>query len=242
MEVVIPIPLLTEDYPQAAAQMDGLVKSAMKNHHSLDWAIDNLKPTSGPASSVPDSLRSLMLYYIYHDNFSMLEKPWYWKEFSPIDWFFSSGTGTYEEGWGRYAYINTGPGEDAAELWFYGYCTISWAATGDTLMDSTRAVWMFNNSREKGMLVSNLSKPAWFPILGVQPAVFHRDYKISAVQILVPVEYDCCEVYPEVSRRTDTLVVTTFVRNGYEYLISYSRYPYGENFDGFLGANLVFNP
>ncbi|TKJ43141.1 hypothetical protein CEE36_05165 [candidate division TA06 bacterium B3_TA06] len=243
MEIIIPIPLLTEEYPRAAAQLDKLVKDAMKNHHSLDWALDYLKPSLGPAASVPDSLRRMMLYYIYHDNFSRLNRPWCYKESIHIDWFFSAGTGTYDRGWVRYAYINTGPGEDAAELWFYGYCAIAWARTDNAIMDSARAVRMFNKAAEKNMLVSRLSKPIWSPILSVQPVGFHYDYKIPAVQLAVPVEYDCCEVYPEVFRRPDTLIVTVLVKNGYEYLFSYSNSDSkGDNFSNFLQEEIVFQP
>ncbi len=217
-EKIIPMPVLTQGYPRAAAQLDGLVEDAMGRRKSLDWAVDNLKPSSGPAAPLPDSVRREMLYYLYHDNFYKVEKPWnFGKEVFDV-LFFSGGTGTFEQGWVRYATIPVWTMEEG-KAYFSGYTGISWARTSDTVMDSTRAMRMFNNAVQKNVLISRLSDPAWFPILSMESCVFHERYEFPAFCMEVPLEYDCCEAYPDVYRKNDTLFLATFITDGYEYLI-----------------------
>lgn len=231
-DIIIPIPLLNEEYPQAAAQFDQLVKASVRNHHSLVWALDSLKPTSGAAASVPDSLRRMMLYYIYHDNFARLTRPWFF-DGGDIYLYFSDGTGTYEGGWVRYSFLNAAPSAHGfPELWHMGYCTIIWSKTSDTTVDSLDAQRMFNDALQKRMLVNPLSTPVWSTILSIDEDTFHEDYRIPAWDILIPVEYECCELYPEIYRKQDTLLVRSFITHGYEYLIAYPN-KYGKKFQPF---------
>ncbi|MBD3286190.1 hypothetical protein GF359_06655 [candidate division WOR-3 bacterium] len=193
----------------------------MKNHNSLDWALDSLKPSAGPAASVPDSLRGMMLYCLYHDNFVELKRPWFF-DGGDIYFYFSDGTGTYERGWVRYSFINAAPpAHYYPELWHMGNCIIKWKKTNDTTMDSLRAVRLFADARDKNILVSRLSKPTWSAVLSVKSDTFHLDYRFSSVDILVPVEYDCCQEYPEVFLKRGILVVKAFIAKGYEYLVAY---------------------
>jgi len=221
-EKIIPMPVLTEEYPRAAVQLDGLVENTMRSQKSLDWALDNLKPSSGPAASLPDSIRREMLYYLYHDNFYRIKKPWSFGDEIPTDFYFSGGTGTSDKGWFRYADIDCAAMEEA-KLWLGSYCTIYWARSNDTLMDSARAMRLFNHAIKEDMLVSRLSNPEWSPILSFEPCVYHEYYELPAYCIEIPVEYDCCEEYPNVYRRQDTMVVVTCIKDNYEYLISHSK-------------------
>ncbi|GAI69735.1 unnamed protein product, partial [marine sediment metagenome] len=41
---------------------------------SLEWALDFLKPTSGPAATLPDSLRREIIYYLYNNRLILLNK------------------------------------------------------------------------------------------------------------------------------------------------------------------------
>ena len=217
-EKIIPMPVLTEEYPRAAAQLDKLVENAMGRHRSLDWALDNLKPSSGPAASLPDSIRREMLYYLYHDNFCKVKKPWNFgnEMFSILH--FSGGSGTSEQGWVRYATIPVWTME-AGVAFFDGYTGISWARTSDTVMDSARTMRMFNDAVQKNVLVSRLSNPVWSSILSMDTCTFHERYELPAFCMEVLCEYDCCETYPEVYRKNDTLFLATFIANDYAYLI-----------------------
>jgi len=223
-EKIIPMPVLTEEHPRAAVQLDGLVEDAMRKRKSLDWALVNLKPSSGPAASLSDSVRRDMLYYLYHDNFFRVERPWNLGK-NNFSVFYSGGTGTLEQGWVRYASISVWT-MDAGVAFFDGYTGISWARTSDTVMDSTRTMRMFNDAVKKNVLMSRLSNPAWFPILSMDSCTFHERYELAAFCMEVRLEYDCCETYPEVYRRTDTLFLATFIANDYEYLV-FSSYGSG---------------
>lgn len=222
-EKIIPMPVLTEEYPRAAVQLDGLVEEAMRKRKSLDWALVNLKPSSGPAASLPDSVRREMLYYLYHDNFFRVERPWNLGK-NNFSVHFSGGTGTLEQGWVRYASISVWT-MDAGVAFFDGYTGISWARTSDTVMDSTRTMRMFNDAVQKNVLISRLSDPAWSTILSMDSCTFHERYELAAFCMEVPCEYDCCEEYPEVYRKTDTFFLATFIANDYEYLVFSSYGP-----------------
>lgn len=234
-EIIIPIPLLTEEYPRAAAQLDGFVRDSIKNNRSLEWALKYAKLSSGPTASVPDSLRRMMLYFIYHDNYARLKKPWFF-DGCDIYFYFSDCAGTYSKGWVRYTFLNAAPSAHGfPELWHMGDCTVVWSETGDTIMDSLRAVKMFDEAAQGFRLVGSLSRPTWHPFLSVKPGTFHWEYKIPTIQIVVPVEFDCCEEFPEVFRKQDTLLLQAFVRGGFEYLVSYPN-EYRESFKPFDSA------
>lgn len=218
---IIPMPVLTER-PQSTAELKELVVQAMSEQKSLDWALDSLKPATGPAASLADSVRREMLYVLYHDMLSQTKKPWSWGNETPTDLFFSGGVWTYEEGWGRYAHVYPVCLEEA-KMDFTGYFTALWNKTADTLMDSALAMGMLQRAVKGNMLVNRLSNPLWRPVMSFEPCVYHKRYKLPAFKIEIPVEYDCCNDYPEVFRRLDTMIVITCLKSGYEYLIAYSQ-------------------
>jgi hypothetical protein len=226
-EKIIPMPVLTEEHPRAAVELDGLVEDAMRKRKSLDWALVNLKPSTGPAASLPDSVRRCMLYYLYHDNFCKVEKPWDFGNNVLGDHYFSGGTGTLEQGWVRYVCVSVWTMDGLIPL-LDGYTGISWARTSDTVMDSTRTMRMFNDAVQKNVLMSRLSNPAWSSILSMDSCTFHERYELAAFCMEVRLEYDCCETYPDVYRKTDTLFLATFIVNDYEYLI-FSSVDFSEN-------------
>lgn len=83
------MPVMAE-HPAAYDQLRELVADTIKRR-SLEWALNYLKPRSGPAASLSDSLRRELLYYIYRDHLITTDRPWKFNS--------HGGTGTSQVGW-----------------------------------------------------------------------------------------------------------------------------------------------
>ena len=145
-------------YPDAATQLDSLILNVMKEYKNLDWTLDSLKPSLGPAADLPDSLHRQMIFYLYTDQLEALKKPLTIKYFrGKRALYIYDGTGTPDKGFLQIACL-TGVC-DGFE--YGGPLVVSWAATGDTVMDSVRALEAFNRAAEEGMLVRLADDPKW---------------------------------------------------------------------------------
>jgi hypothetical protein len=216
----IPAPVLGE-YPDAAAQLDSLIVDLRIDQKTLDWALDSLRPSNGPVSQLSDELRRVIIYYLYVDQLEALDKPLRVKYLcGKRDLFICGGAGTPEKGFLELACL-TGVC-DGFE--YGGPLVVSWAATTDTVMGSTRAFEVFNRAAKQGIFVSLFDNPKWSkPSSVVRCAA--PFYGRPAYRIRAGVEYDH-ESHDEANlgsivRRRDSYYVFAFVKGGYEYLVAF---------------------
>ena len=213
---IIPMPFV-EKRPEAIAQLDSLIADLRKRQKSLDWAMDSLKPGSGPASLLPDSLRRWMIYYLYSDQLKLLKKPVKIKYLcGKRDLYICNGGGTSTKGFLELACL-TGVC-DGFE--YGGPLVVSWVATEDTVMDSTRAVQMFNRARDEGQIVSPSTDPQWRPPSRVVRCAYPF-YGRPAYHIVATVEYETEFRVRQATRETFTFYIFVLEKGGYEYLISF---------------------
>lgn len=197
-------------YPRSVKQLDGIIANSMKWQKSLEWALDFLKPTSGPAATLPDSLRREIIYYLYNNRLILLKKPWKFTYDSPLSDRIHGGTGTNEVGWIRYADIF---GEEPI---LQDLTCVYWAPSDDSVMTSPRALMLFKDAKEEGVFASRSINPEWGEPLTVAPCtLFNR----PAVFIRVPLEFD--EVFWD-TRYPDTLNVFAFATRSYQYLVGFT--------------------
>lgn len=211
---IIHMPFL-EKRPEAVAQLDTLIADSRTRQKSLDWAMDSLKPGSGPASSLPDSLRRWMIYYLYSDQLKLLKKPVKIKYLcGKRHLYICNGGGTSTEGFLELACL-TGVC-DGFE--YGGPLIVSWAATQDTVMDSTRAFEVFNRAAELGILVSLFDNPKWSkPSSVVRCAA--PFYGRQAYRVRARVESDYKFEPGRKMRVNDSYYIFVLVKGGYEYLV-----------------------
>lgn len=206
-----------KEHPRAAAQLDSVIADSMKWQKSLDWPMDSLKPGSGPASLLPDSLRRWMIYYLYSDQLKLLKKPVKIKYLcGKRHLYICNGGGTSTEGFLELACL-TGV---CGGFEYGGPLIVSWAATQDTVMDSTRAVQMFRKACEKGVIVSPSTDPQWRPPSSVVRCAYPF-YGRPAYHLVATVEYETEFRVRKPARKTHTFYIFVLEKGGYEYLISF---------------------
>jgi len=213
----LPMPVM-EAYPRAAAQLDGIVADSMKWGRSLEWALNYLKPRSGPAAALPDSVRREILYYIYRDRLIAMNRPWGFYSVDGCcmcDYFIHGGAGSSEVGWIRFVDILLS--EDPC---FYGFFTVAWALRGDVGLGPSHATRMIQNAMEEGKLLSYSVNPVWHYDMSLKPCTL---YNLPAYKAEIPVEYDFW-LYRIKEDLSDTLRIFILQKGGYEYLISMSRF------------------
>ena len=211
--------LVMAEHPAAYDQLRELVADTIKRR-SLEWALNYLKPRSGPAAALPDSVRRELLYYIYRDHLIAMDRPWKFNSYSGYtlsDFFIHGGTGTSQVGWIRFVDILLS--EDPC---FYGFFTVSWAPCRDCKMGPAHATRMILSAMEEGKLLSYSVNPVWKYDLSLEPCTLY-DGPVFKAQI--PVEYDFWW-YRIKESRSDTLQIFIFQNGDYEYLISMSRLGY----------------
>lgn len=213
---IIPMPFIKER-PEAAAQLDTLIADSRTRQKSLDWAMDSLKPGSGPASSLPDSLRRWMIYYLYSDQLKLIKKPVKIKYLcGKRHLYICNGGGTSTEGFLELACL-TGV---CGGFEYGGPLIVSWAATEDTVMDSTRAVQMFRKACEDGVIVSPSTDPQWRPLSRVVRCAAPF-YGRPAYHIVATVEYETEFRVRKPARKTHTFYIFVLEKGSYEYLIAF---------------------
>ena len=210
------MPFLAE-HPHATLEYDKLVAESMSAHKGLDWALDSLRSKLDPLLELPDSLRRKMIFYLYLDRLRSLKKPLTIKYFrGKRDFYIYDGTGTPDKGFLQVACL-TGVC-DGFE--YGGPLIVSWAATGDTVMDSTRAVQMFRKACEEGVIVSPSTDPQWRPLSRVVRCAYPF-YGRPAYHIVATVEYETEFRVRQATRETFTFYIFVLEKGGYEYLISF---------------------
>ncbi len=215
-EEIIRMPVL-DSYPDAATQLDSLIKKLREGQKSLDWALDSLRPGSGPAVNLPDWIRKMMIFYLYADQLKAMDKPlkirYYSVNRNP---FIVGGAGIPEKGYISLACL-TAVGEGYE---YGGPLVVAWAATQDTVMGSTRAIEAFNRAVGEGILVSLFDNHKWSkPSSVVRCAA--PFYGRPAYRIRARVTYDY-KFEPERQMRvSDSYYVFVLVKGGYEYLVAF---------------------
>jgi hypothetical protein len=213
---IIPMPFV-ENRPEAVAQLDSLIADCRTEQKSLDGAMDSLKPDSGLASLLPDSLRRWMIYYLYSDQLKRIEKPVKIRYLcGKRDLYICNGSGTLSEGFLELSCL-TGVCEGFE---YGGPLIVSWAATEDTVMDSTRAVQMFDRARDQGQIVSSSTDPKWRPPSRVVRCAAPF-YGRPAYHLVATVEYETEFRVRQATRETLTFYIFVLEKGGYEYLIAF---------------------
>lgn len=209
------MPFLAE-HPHATLEYDKLVAESMSAHKDLDWALDSLRSKLDPLLELPDSLRRKAIFYLYVGRLESLEKPLKIDQYTGRYLAIYDGTGTSSKGFLKLACL-TGVC-DGFE--YGGPLIVSWAATEDTVMDSTRAVQMFRKACEKGVIVSPSTDPQWRPPSRVVRCAYPF-YGRPAYHIVATVEYETEFRVRKPTREAHTFYIFVLEKGGYEYLISF---------------------
>jgi hypothetical protein len=209
------MPFLSE-HPHATLEYDKLVAESMSKNKSLDWALDSLRSELDSLLELSNPLRKKTIFYLYVDRLESLEKPLKIDQHTGRYLAIDDGTGTSEKGFIRMACLT---GVDGG-FEYGGPLLVSWAATGDTVMDSVRALEAFNLAAEEGMLVTLADDPKW----GKPSSLVHCAapfYGRPAYRIRARVTYDY-KFEPERQMRvSDSYYVFVLVKGGYEYLVAF---------------------
>ena len=211
------MPVMAE-HPAAYDQLRELAADTIK-WRSLEWALNYLKPRSGPAAALPDSLRRELLYYIYRDRLISLDRPWGFYTVDGccmIDFYIHGGAGSSGDGWIRFVNILL-----SEEPGFYGFFTVTWAPRGDRKLGPSHSTRMILSAMEEGKLLSYSVNPVWHYDYRLKPCSL---YNVPAFKAEIPVEYDyvMMQRFDGDSCLSDTLQVFVLEKGDYEYLISMS--------------------
>jgi len=209
------MPFLAE-HPHATLEYDKLVAESMSAHKELDWALDSLRSKLDPLLELPDSLRRKAIFYLYVDRLESLEKPLKIDQYTGRYLAIYDGTGTSSKGFLQVACL-TGVC-DGFE--YGGPLVVSWAATQDTVMDSTRAVQMFRKACEEGVIVSPSTDPKWSSPSRVVRCAYPF-YGRPAYHIVATVEYETEFRVRKPARETHTFYIFVLEKGGYEYLVAF---------------------
>jgi len=209
------MPFLAE-HPHATLEYDKLVAESMSEHKELDWALDSLRSELDSLLELSDSLRRKAIFYLYVDRLESLEKPLKIDQYTGRYLAIYDGTGTSSKGFLQVACLT---GVDGG-FEYGGPLVVSWAATQDTVMDSTRAIEAFNRAVGEGILVSLFDNPKWSkPSSVVRCAA--PFYGATAYRVRARVTYDY-KFEPERQMRvSDSYYVFVLVKGGYEYLVAF---------------------
>ena len=209
------MPFLAE-HPHATLEYDKLVAESMSEHKELDWALDSLRSELDSLLELSDSLRRKAIFYLYVDRLESLEKPLKIDQYTGRYLAIYDGTGTYSKGFLQVACLT---GVDGG-FEYGGPLVVSWAATQDTVMDSTRAVQMFRKACEEGVIVSPSTDPQWRPLSRVVGGAYPV-YGRPAYHIVATVEYETEFRVRQATRETFTFYIFVLEKGGYEYLIAF---------------------